>query len=309
MCDLLISTAMPTLNELAPNREYWTTLHDYLHTPAYRLRLLASGPQSQVEARIEDGPTNTGAYELEPVSQDKLPLPAGIHFYRSQDLNVLNREKDWRRGPQKVSTKNGNIFFFLGCQRGSRDARTQQISNRSLDAVRAQLKLMETLVGTITLEGIPQVYGIVTDSSSVKDHPGSSMHPADGSEQRIAGILLTWIPQGKNLVEIIPALAALDEHEVNLKIQAWIKRIGGAIEYLHNEGIFLGGRTDWRYLNQYTVLVDSQWQPWLNVSYVTRMADVSAEEAKEGNEADVVALNHLFGDWLPEEVAKKRSSA
>lgn len=300
---------MPTLEQLAPDRKYWTTLHDYIHTPAYHLRLFASGPQSQVEARIEDGPADTGAYELEPVSRDRLPLPAGIHFYRSQELHVLNRETDWRQGPHKVSTRNGDVFFFLGCQRGSRDARTQQISNRSLDAIRAQLKLMETHAGATPPEGIPQVHGIVTDSSSVKDHPGSSMHQADGSEQRIAGILLTWISQGKNLVETIPALAALDGHEANLKVQAWITRIGGAIEYLHNKGIFLGGRTDWRYLNQYTVLVDSQGQPWLNVSYVSRMADVSAEEAKEGNEADVVALNHLFGDWLPEEVAKKRSSA
>jgi hypothetical protein len=98
MCDLLISAAMPTLNELAPNREYWTTLHDYLHTPAYRLRLFASGPQSDIVAKIEDGPTNTGAYELEPVSQDKLPQPADIQLCRRQDLHVLNREKDWRRG-------------------------------------------------------------------------------------------------------------------------------------------------------------------------------------------------------------------
>lgn len=309
MCDLLISTAMPTLEQLAPDREYWTTLHEYIHTPTYHLRLFASGPQSQIVAKVEDGPTDTGAYELEPVSQDKLPQPAGIQLYRSQDLHVLNREKDWRRGPQKVSTKDGSVFFFLGCQRGSRDARTQQVSNRSLDAIHAQLKLMETHTGAIPPEGIPQVYGIVTDGSSVEEHPGSSLHQAGGSEQRIAGILLTWIPQGKNLVEIIPALAALDEHEVNLKIQAWIKRIGGATEYLHNKGIFLGGRTDWRYLNQYTVLVNSQGQPWLNVSYVTRMADVSTEEAKEGSEADVVALNHLFGDWVPEEVAQKRSSA
>jgi hypothetical protein len=309
MCDLLISTAMPTLNELAPNREYWTTLHDYLHTPAYRLRLFASGPQSDIVAKIEDGPTNTGAYELEPFSQDKLPQPADIQLCRSQDLHVLNREKDWRRGPQKVSTKDGSVFFFLGCQRGSRDARTQQISNRSLDAIRAQLKLMDTHDGAIPPEGIPQVHGIVTDGSTVQDHPGPSPHQAGGSEQRTAGILLTWIPQGKNLVESVPLLAALDEGETKLKIQAWTERIGGAIKYLHEKGVFLGGRADWRYLNQYSVFVDAHGQPWLDVSYASWVADASAEEAKEGDTADAVALTHLFVDWLPEEVAKKRNSA
>jgi hypothetical protein len=309
MCDLLISTAMPTLNELAPNREHWATLYDYLHTPAYRLRLLASGPQSQVEARIEDGPTDTGAYELEPVSQDKLPLSAGIHFYRSQDLHVLNREKDWRRGPQKISTKDGNVFFFLGCQRGSRDATTQQISSKSLDAIRAQLKLIETHAGALPLGGISQVYGIVTDCHSLDDHRGPSQLQTDESEQRIAGILLTWIPQGKNLVKSIPALAALEDIEAKLKIRAWTERIGGAIKYLHNKGVYLGGRSDWRYLNQYTVLVDSHGQPWLDVSCASWVADMSAEEAKESKEADDVALIHLFVDWLPQEVAQERNSA
>lgn len=241
---------MPTLIKLAPKHEYWNTLRDYLHTPAYRLRLLASGNQSEVAAKVEDGPTDTGAYDLEPVSYQTWPHPVGIQIYRSQDLHVLNREKDWRRGPQKVSTKDGDIFFFLGCQRGTRDARTQQISNISLNGVRAQLKLMETHRGASPPEGIPQVYGIVTDSARVEQQSESSLHHVPAvSEQRIAGILLTWIPQGKNLVQSIPALAALDETEAKLKIRAWIERIGGAIRYLHKKGVFVGGREDWRYLN------------------------------------------------------------
>jgi len=309
---------MPILSQLAPEREhYWTTLHDYLHTPAYRLRLLVSSPQSEIVARVEEGPTDTGAYELEPVSLPTLPLPAGIHFYRSQDLHVLNREKDWRRGPQKVSTKDGKVFFFMGCQRGSRDANTQQISSSSLKAVRAQLKLMDTHADTSPPEGIPQVYGIVTDSSVVEEAPSSSLQEgihiddetASSSEQRIAGILLTWIPQAKNLVQTVPILASLDETEVKLKLRACIERIKGVIDYLHEKGVYLGGRSDWRYLNQYTVLVDARGQPWLDVSYVSWMADVSSEEAEAGGTADDLALVHLFEEWLPQEVAKKRSSA
>ena len=301
---------MPTLKQLAPDRQHWTTLHDYLHTPAYRLRLLASEPQSEIIAKIEEGPTYTGAYELEPVSHQTLPQPAGIQIYRSQDLHVLNREKDWHRGPQKVSTEDGNVFFFLGCQRGSRDARTQQTSNRSLDAIRAQLKLKETHRGTSPPEGIPQVHGIVTDSFSIEEHPGASLHHVPGvSEQRIAGVLLTWIPQGKNLVQSIPALAALDETDAKLKIRAWNERIGGAIRYLHEKGVFLGGRKDWRYLNKYTVLVGAYGQPWLDVSYASWMVDVTGDEAEAGDAADAEALVHLFVDWLPQEVAKKRGSA
>jgi hypothetical protein len=62
----------------------------------------------------------------------------------------------------------------------------------------------------------------------------------------------------------------------------------------------------WRYLNQYTVLVDAHMQPWLDVSYASWKADVSAEEAEAGDTADGLALVHLFVDWLPQEVAKAR---
>jgi hypothetical protein len=60
---------------------------------------------------------------------------------------------------------------------------------------------------------------------------------------------------------MVPALVALDETEAKLKIRAWNERIGGAIRYLHEKGVFLGGREDWRYLNKYTVLVDAHGQP------------------------------------------------
>lgn len=190
-------------------------------------------------------------------------------MHRSQDLHVLNREKDWRRGPQKVLTKDGDVYFFLGCQRGSRDARTQQISNTSLDAVRAQLKLMETHRGASPPGGIPQVHGIVTDSSRVEQHSDTSQHHVTGvSEQRVAGILLTWIPQGKNLVQLTPTHAALDETEARLKIRACTERLGGAIKYIHKKGVYLGGRDGWPYSNKYTVLVDAHGQPWLDGSYI-----------------------------------------
>jgi len=314
LCDLLISTAMPTLRRLAPEGEYWTSLQDYLHTPAYRLRLAASDNRSEILTKVEEGPKDTGAYDLEPVSQDVLPQPPGIQLYRSQDLQVLNREKDWRRRPQKVSSSDGNAFFFLGCEKGSRNAGTQKMSNTSLDAIRAQLKLMETYRGATPPEGIPQVYGIVTDSSFPEDP--SKTHAQEGtrvdgiadSEQRIAGILLSWIPQGISLSQTVKVLANLDEHEVETKIRAWTQRVGAALGYLHRNDVYFGGREDWRYLNQYTILIDAHLQPWLDISYVSWMADVSTEEAKAGEAADGLALTDLFEKWLPEEVAKARNA-
>lgn len=307
---------MPTLKQLAPEREYWTTLRDYLHSPAYWLRLAACDNQADIATKIEEGPKDTGAYNLEPVSPDVLPHPAGIQLYQSQDLHVLNREKDWRRGPAKVSTWDGSTFYFLGCQQGSRNAATQQISNASLDAIRAQLKFMEAHIrgpGAAPLEGIPQVCGLVMDSPISQEVPGplpQKLHQSNkarNSEQRIAGILLTWIPQGKTLVQIVPALANLNEVEVKTKIRAWTAVIGTAIKHLHRNGVYLGGREDWYYLNQYTVLIDAHWHPWLDVSHASWAVDVSSEEAEAGKHRDALALIRLLVDWLPHQVAQKRA--
>jgi hypothetical protein len=308
---------MPTLIELAPKQEYWTTLRDYIHTPAYRLRLIASDDRTKILTKVEEGPTDTvtGAYELKPASKDKLALPTNVKLYQSSDLRVLNREKDWRQRPAKVSTPEGNVFFFMGCEGDTRDSKTAPLKNRSLDAIRAQLKLMEALTGksSVNLPGnIPQVCGIVVDGSAPDDLPGSL--PQEGgqesasSEERIAGLLLTWIPQGKTLTQTAQAIAKSDDLDIETKSQAWKAQVGIALEYLHQSGVFVGGRDDWPYLNQYTVLIDGHGEAWLNVSYNSPAADVSAEEAQTGMKRDEQALVKLFEEWLPEEVAKKRSA-
>jgi len=72
--------------------------------------------------------------------------------------------------------------------------------------------------------------------------------------------------------------------------------------------VHVGGRKAWRYLNQYTVLVDVHGQPWLDMSYIPWMANLSSEDAKAVDMADIVAYEHLFVDWLPGEVAKIRGT-
>jgi hypothetical protein len=55
-------------------------------------------------------------------------------------------------------------------------------------------------------------------------------------------------------------------------------------------------------------LIDGHGEAWLKVSYNSQAADMSAEEADVGMKRDEQALVKLFGEWLPEEVAKKRSA-
>lgn len=306
---------MPTLDQLAPKREYWTTLCDYLHTPAYRLRLIASDQRTEILTKVEEGPTDTGAYELSPVPEYQLPLPASLPLYDSKDLHVLNREKDWRQGPAKLSTSNGSVFFFLCSETETRNAVSKQVSNASLDAIRAQLRVLEAQTrdpSAIPPRNLPQVCGAVTDRS-ISEKPSETLpreqgQDASSSEQRIAGLLLTWIPRGKTLAQTVQTLAESDQVDVESNTQAWKAGIGTALDHLHQSGVYLGGREDWSYLNQYTVLINAHGSPWLSPQYASSAADTSTEEAEAGMEQDRQALVDLFEEWLPAEVAKKRNA-
>jgi hypothetical protein len=196
LCDLIISTSMPTLQRLAPGYEYWTTLRGYLHTPVYRLRLVASENHSSIETKVEEGPSQEGAYELAPASMDTFSLPAVLPTFQSSELCVLDMNKDWRQPPAKVCLKDGRVFSFVGCERGAgRGGRDAPIVNHSIDYIRARLeKWQDKKNGPEETQG---VCGIVLDhsrsvsNSASKD--GDPVRETDGQEQRVAGILLPWV--------------------------------------------------------------------------------------------------------------------
>jgi hypothetical protein len=198
LCDLIISTAMPTLQRLAPDRVYWTTLRDYLHTPRYTLRLVASEDRAGIETRVEDGPMDcgTGAYGLVAVSRDTFSMPEGLPTFQSSELRVLDMEKgDWRRRPTKVGLEDGRVFKFLACERdfdnGSREASDV---GASVGHIRTRLEKLQS--ETDDSEDTQEVCGVVLDCSpfgsgaTMKD---DGVEEADGQEQRIAGLLLSLV--------------------------------------------------------------------------------------------------------------------
>lgn len=302
---------MPELFKLAPNRTHWITLRDYLHTPAYQLKLLKSGHGTEIAAHVEEGPVDTAAYELSPASQDRLSLPNGVQAYRSQDLTVLDKDKDWRRNPEKVCTSDGKAFFFLGCETDVRDGVTKQIKNPSLVAIRAQLKPMESLAGNSDAQwpdGIPHIHGVVTDEPIAEDSTDCPGAGTTGAATKIAGILLTWIPRAKTLDQVVRSLSEPQDLDFSDKAQTWRSRIERILGHLHRSGVFLGGREDWSYLNQYTVLIDGHGNSWLDMSHTSLAADMSADDTAAGMAMDKEAVVDLFEDWLPGEVAKKRTA-
>jgi hypothetical protein len=195
LCDLIISAAMPTLQRLAPDREYWTSLRDYLHTPRYTLRLVASADRAVVETRVEDGPVycETGAYGLMFVSRDTFSVPEDLPTFQSSELRVLDMEKgDWRRRPAKVSLEDGRVFSFLACERDF-DNGTREASDVgfSVGHIRARLeKLRHETNGSEETQG---VCGVVLDHSPFNS--GGTSKDGDDQEQRIAGLLLSQVPK------------------------------------------------------------------------------------------------------------------
>lgn len=319
LCDLLITTSMPMLRQLAPKQDYWITIRDYVHTPAYKLRLKTSKDQVSIETVIEDGPTDSGAYELSPVPMETLSPPPHLQDYQSSQLHVSGKEKNWRQRPSKVALPDGRQLFFLGCERGSRDANTKQLSNSSVDAIRAQLRLSEfgaTLSTDNWPSALPRVCGLVTDKSDQSPpenqtgrlQEGQQHKGHEASEQRIAGILLTWIPHGKKLATIAQDSSASQVPHLIKTSSRWKEAIDQALAFLHNHGVFVGGRADWSYVNQYSVLIDDSNQAWLNVSQLSSASGIEPEDAQAGMAMDVTAVASLFGKWFPEELARKHGS-
>lgn len=199
LCDLILSTAMSTLRRLAPEREYWTTLSDYLHTPRYSLRLMASEDRASIETKIEEGPAyhGVGAYGLVPVSRDTFSLPGDLPTFQSDDLGVLDMDEGrWRRRPTKVGSKDGRVFSFLACERdfdnGGKDASAVGFS---VGHIRTRLEGLRD--GKNDSEEMQGVCGVVLDYSPLvsgtKSKEEDEVEEANGQEQRIAGLLLPWV--------------------------------------------------------------------------------------------------------------------
>ena len=198
LCDLILSTAMPALHRLMPDREYWKTLQDYIHTSRYTLRLVASEDCTSIEARVENGPVDcgTGAYGLTTVSRDTFSLPEELPTFQSSELRVLDMETgDWRRRPAKVCLEDGRVFEFLACERdfdnGMRDA---SAVDSSVGHIRTRLEKMQDQHRD--LEETQEVCGVVLDYSpftySAALNGEDQVEGAKGQEERTVGLLLPW---------------------------------------------------------------------------------------------------------------------
>ncbi|KXT18529.1 hypothetical protein AC579_2254 [Pseudocercospora musae] len=300
LCDLIISTSMDLLRELAPEKEYWLTLDDYLHCPAYKLKIKAIPGKDAVEIEVIEGSKLTGAYNMAPAPfEDCHPGSNDLPTFRSADLVVLDKDQDWRQPPHKVQTPDGKVYYFKACEQSAMHMPDKKVVNHSLDAIAAHLSIYELMLGQYLepLQGVLTFQGLVTcDCIDV------GKHEVQMGKAGIAGILLPWIAKGKTLFELCRDADEAGKSKILAKKDEWKLQAKAAVEGLHDRGVFLGGRKDWAYLNYHTVMMDADDRAWLTAGLLS-VAEDAKGAASEGVERDDGAVEELFEEWLPAQVS------
>lgn len=313
--DLIVFHSMSTLQEISPVKPYWVTLRDYLHTPAYHLKLVADEKGSDgVRAVVTKGPEDVGAYELQPVTTFR-NMPQAIPKYLSSDLTVLDKEADWRASPHKVRTTDGLICYFRGCKRSVKNRQTGEMSNSSLDSIEAHLRLFKygQEKGDTYATRRSKVLGIVTDAAFASDEsdPTDGQYTGEINQTLVAGILLSSPTSSSHTQSLADVIAqSKTTHDVSTEqLRHWRAQIEKDVASLHSIGIHWGGREDWFYINQHTVLIDAEsGDASLSLDTAGFLDDdMSKDSYTKLTELDNSAIENLFSQWLPGEVSEKRS--
>ncbi|KXT04468.1 hypothetical protein AC578_8711 [Pseudocercospora eumusae] len=298
LCDLIISTSMDSLRELAPEKEYWTTLDDYLHCPAYKLRIKAISGKDAVEVEVTEGSKLTGAYNMAPAPyEDCHPLPNNdLPTFRSTDLMVLDKDQDWRQPPHKLQAPDGKVYYFKACEQSAVHMPDKKVVNHSLDAIAAHLSIYELMLGQELvlepLQGVLTFQGLVTC-----DCVDVGKHEVQMGKAGIAGILLPWVAKGRTLFELCRDADEAGKARILARKDDWRTQVKTAVDGLHKRGVFLGGRKDWAYLNYHTVMIDVDDRAWLTAGLLS-VAEEAKQAANEGFQQDDCAVEQLFGEWV-----------
>lgn len=319
LCDLIISHSMATLQRLAPNKAYWVTLRDYLHTPSYALKLVTNTEHSEVYAEVMQGPEEKGAYGFQPVSIGAFRnMPNDIKHYASGDLVVLEKEKNWKVPPQKVCTSDGHVCYFKACKRSTTTVETGELTNKSLANIELCLELFKhsQRLRNAYVAKTSTVLGIVTDISL-----GSSTSLSAGqilpkrtkstetgiSDTLVAGILLSSIPHGQSLAKVTEQAESTAVATAIEQSRCWKSQIEENIAEFHSAGIYWGGEDDHFNINQHTILIDAEGRASLDVDMATLGNGLASENMRpRGIAMDTKAIETLFEEWLPNELSKRK---
>lgn len=294
LCSLVISQCMGVLQELAPNKSYWTSIYDYLHVGSYVLRLYGA-PGADVIPQVVQGPTITCAYETQPAARNKFTIPDDLPIFDSRVVIPVDHEHDFKNLPRKVILPDKKMAFFLPCKISTRrwdGSRFIDGVNESHQAISSYLVLDSMRIQhNSAYARIPKVLGIIYDSV----YPGTNTQREEGQEN-VAGILLEWI-DGFRLANLnLVANRNITARDDSIH-EKWREQLIGIIKELHHHGVSALGVD----INPFNIIIDrNDGQAWLTGFINCEVSDdYSAEDVIE-LESEQIRL--VFGQWLSAEV-------
>jgi hypothetical protein len=287
LCDLLIDTSLPVLQDLAPEVSTDRSLRACFHTPTYHLNIVRDPVSGAVHASVASGPVNGSPFGCQVADVGDLDTFApGLPQYPSRNIEVLEPDAASSLPPRRVRTPDGAVRGFKACVRDSKRLVTGHISNHHRDAIDAYLALHKE---PLIVPGIPSVAGVVVD------------------EGALAGVLLQDIKATSNLPSRLEAIATAEELEgLRRLVPGWHARIESVVQALHTRGLCLNEEASQSGLDKSLFVIDKDDEIWLPLSSIFRV-DEEREEFRERICRDKEAVQQVFEQYVVEELIREET--
>jgi hypothetical protein len=288
LCNVLIGTSLPVLEDLAPEAPRDRSLWACFHTPTYHLQLIQDPASGAVHASVASGPVDGSPSGCQVAKIGDLDAFApGLTHYSSRDVEIIERGGDPSFPPARVTTPDGAIHGFKACVQDSKRLGTDHVSDHHWDAICAYLQLHKDPLG---VPGIPSVSGIVVEE-----------------EGGFAGVLLQDIRATGNLADCLSNNNITTVERLQRARQLapkWEGRVSSIVARLHGRGYCLYEEISQCGIDESILCVDEDDEIWLPLSGIFLM-DRESDEFRKRVRRDEEDVRKVFDRFLPEELEKR----
>jgi hypothetical protein len=283
LCNLLVETSLPVLQDLAPESPYDRSLRRCFHTTTYYLQLVRDSASQEVRASVTSGPVDESPYGYQTAKEDDLgAFRVGLKQHSSGEIKFVETEVALSMGPTKVETLDGAVHRLLACEQDRKRLGTNHISNHSWDAIRTYLDLHRD---PLKVPGVPAVSGLVVD------------------EDAFAGILLQDIQSAGNLATYLDAITTAEHLETARRLASgWHARISSVVAALHDRGYYIHDEISELGIDESTLFVDEDNDIWLPLSQISQQNE-GIDRSSELGKKDEEAVRQVFEQYVLEKLA------
>ena len=144
LCNVMIETSLPVLQDLAPGVPRDRSLWACFHTPTYHLQLVRDPVSGAVHASVTSGPVDGSPSGCQVAKVGDLDAVApGLARYALRDVEIVEPDGESSFPPGKVRTPDGVLHGFKACVQDAKRPGTDHVSNHHWDTIRAYLQLHE----------------------------------------------------------------------------------------------------------------------------------------------------------------------